>query len=194
VRDAVALAAGIAGVVVSARIARGGLVEGEDEVFRVANDLPRAAFDAIWLPMQYGTFGTVPALAGLALVKGHRRLGVTIALGGTAAWIGAKAVKRVVGRERPRAILQDVQLRGQEEGDLGFPSGHAAVSAAITTAAFPSLPAPARAAAVALSAFVPFARMYVGAHLPLDLVGGTSLGIAVGSAAKLLIGLDGDGD
>jgi undecaprenyl-diphosphatase len=193
VRDAVAFAAGIAGVVVSARIARDGLAEGEDEVFRAANELPRAAYDAIWLPMQYGTFGTVPALAGLAFLRGHRRLAVTIALGGTAAWVGAKAVKRVVGRERPHAILEDVQLSGQEEGDLGFPSGHAAVSAAITTAALPALPAPAKAAALALSAFVPFARMYVGAHLPLDLVGGTSLGVAVSSAAKLLVGVDGDG-
>ena len=29
------------------------------------------------------------------------------------------------------------------------------------------------------------ARMYVGAHLPLDIVGGAGLGLAVGSAAAL---------
>jgi membrane-associated phospholipid phosphatase len=34
-----------------------------------------------------------------------------------------------------------------------------------------------------------FTRMYVGAHLPLDMVGGAALGLAVGAAVRLLLGV-----
>jgi membrane-associated phospholipid phosphatase len=34
-----------------------------------------------------------------------------------------------------------------------------------------------------------FGRMYVGAHLPLDLVGGAALGAIAGSLANLLVGV-----
>jgi len=32
-------------------------------------------------------------------------------------------------------------------------------------------------------------RMYVGAHLPLDMVGGAALGAAVGALVRLLLGV-----
>ena len=38
----------------------------------------------------------------------------------------------------------------------------------------------------ALTGLVPFGRMYVGAHLPLDLVGGSALGLALGSTVNLV--------
>ena len=41
----------------------------------------------------------------------------------------------------------------------------------------------------ALSVFVPFARWYVGAHLPLDTAGGSALGTAIGSAVNLALGV-----
>ena len=75
---------------------------------------------------------------------------------------------------------------GKEEGDLGFPSGHAAVSAALTAAMWPDATPGWRVACGALSAFVAFARMYVGAHLPLDVIGGAGLGVAVARVARTL--------
>jgi undecaprenyl-diphosphatase len=36
---------------------------------------------------------------------------------------------------------------------------------------------------------VAFGRLYVGAHLPLDLIGGAALGVAAGSAANLIVGV-----
>ena len=47
-------------------------------------------------------------------------------------------------------------------------------------------------AAAGLAAFVSFARVHVGAHLPLDVVGGACLGVALGSAANLVLGADAD--
>ena len=186
-RDLAGLALGVGTLVGTAALARRPISRTEVLAFRTVNDLPGAGFPVIWLPMQYGTFGTVPVSAVLALARNRPRLALAIGVGGTTAWVSAKALKRLVGRGRPAVIIDDVLLRGVEEGDLGFPSGHAAVSAALTVVALPSVTDGWRWSLAALSGFVPLARMYVGAHLPLDVVGGSALGLAIGSAVNLLI-------
>ena len=186
-RDLAGLALGAGTFVGTAALARRPMSRTEVQAFRTVNDLPEAGFPAIWLPMQYGTFGTVPVSAVLALARNRPRLALAIGVGGTAAWVSAKVLKRLVGRGRPANVIDDVLLRGVEEGDLGFPSGHAAVSAALTVVALPSVTGGWRWSLAALSGFVPLARMYVGAHLPLDVVGGSALGLAIGSAVNLLI-------
>ncbi|MET0800602.1 MAG: phosphatase PAP2 family protein [Actinomycetota bacterium] len=167
--------------------ARRGVSRRERELFRIVNSLPDAAFPAVWLPMQYGTYGTVPAVAAVALARGDRRLALTLLTGGTAAWVAAKAVKPLASRGRPLATLPDVRLRGTITGDRGFPSGHATVSAALTVAAWPSVSGRRRRQLLALAAFVPLVRVYVGAHLPLDVIGGSALGVAVGCAVDLAV-------
>jgi membrane-associated phospholipid phosphatase len=184
------LVSGVSGFAVTAVLAsRDGIGEREDAIFHAANDLalPRGA---VWAPMQYGTFGTVFGVAGLAFVTKRPRLATGLLLGGTSAYVLAKVTKRAVGRGRPASELEDVIIRGKEEGDLGFPSGHAAVSAALTTAALPFVPAPVRALTGGLAAFVSFARIHVGAHLPLDVAGGACMGIAAASAVNLALGVD----
>jgi len=186
-RDVVGLAVGLGAVLGSAALTRQPISDAETRAFRAANELPDAAYRAIWVPMQYGTFGTVPAAAAVALARRRPRLALAIGAGGTVAWVLAKALKPRVGRGRPASVLEHVALRGAEEGDLGFPSGHAAVSAALTVVAWPHASDGWRAAIAGLSGFVPFARMYVGAHLPLDVVGGSALGLAIGSAVNLAL-------
>jgi undecaprenyl-diphosphatase len=166
-------------------LARRAVTPAEIRVFRWANGLPDEAYRAIWVPMQYGTFGTVPVLSALALVRRRFALASAVAAAGTTAWVLAKAVKPVVVRGRPASILAGVRQRGKEEGDLGFPSGHAATSAALTLVLWPHVHGGWRLAWTALAGFVPLARMYVGAHLPLDALGGSALGIAVGSLVHL---------
>jgi membrane-associated phospholipid phosphatase len=192
ISDAARLLVGISGLAVTASLAREAEpTEEEVGLFRNAQALvPEAAFPAVWAAMQYGTFGTVPALAGLAYRSGRRRLALGIAAAGTAAWVGAKGVKRVIGRGRPADLLRDVLLRGKEEGGLGFPSGHAAVSTAMTTVLAPHLGTVGTACAVGLTAHVGWARMYVGAHMPLDVLGGTAMGLAIGGAVNLAVGVE----
>jgi undecaprenyl-diphosphatase len=187
-RDVAGVALGLSVLAGSALLARRPRTETEIGIFNSANDLPNSAFPLIWTVMQYGTFGAVPVAATLAIAARKPPLAASIAVGGTTAWVTAKAVKRVVDRGRPANIIDGVQQRGTEEGDQGFPSGHAAVSTAITVATWPDVSTSWRLPLAALTGLVPFGRMYVGAHLPLDLVGGSALGLAIGSAVNIVRG------
>jgi glycosyltransferase 2 family protein len=184
-RDLSGIAIGTAVFVAAARAARRGVGATEADVLRTVNAVPDGAFGLVWPPMQYGTFATVPAVAAFAFLRGHRRLAGAVAVAGTGAWVLAKAAKPVVDRGRPGDEGIGVHIRGREEDGLGFPSGHAAVSAAMTTVLWSELPPALRATTAALAVFVPFARMYVGVHLPLDVLGGSALGLAVGSLVDL---------
>jgi undecaprenyl-diphosphatase len=101
----------------------------------------------------------------------------------------AKVVKRFVERGRPSDVLDDVVVRGAAPHGLGFVSGHIAVITALALVAWPWLPRWGRWAAGAAVAAVFLTRMYVGAHLPLDMVGGAALGAAVGALVRLLLGV-----
>jgi membrane-associated phospholipid phosphatase len=188
-RDLLGLFGGLVVLVASGAIARRGVGRAEDRVFRVVNRLSDRAFGSIWLPMQYGTFGTAPALSALALARRRPRLAVALLASGSLAWVLAKAAKPIVARGRPGTTVEDAVIRGKEEGDQGFPSGHAAVSAALTTVLVPYASEGGGALSRVLAGFVPLARVYVGAHLPLDSMGGSALGLAVGCAVNLGLGV-----
>jgi glycosyltransferase 2 family protein len=150
----------------------------EERLFRAINDLPDTIRTPVRAVMQAGTFVTVPIAAGAAALAGRRRLAARLLVGGTAAWFGAKAVKPLGGRDRPAGLLDRVHLREGIEGDLGWVSGHAAVSTTLALIAADALPAAAPALAAVVAA-TGFGRIYVGAHLPHDVIGGVGLGAVI---------------
>jgi undecaprenyl-diphosphatase len=181
------LAGGIALFEASRVLARRRPVTSAEElVFRAANGAPEAIRVPTRAVMQAGTFVTVPAVSALALLAGRRRLAAGFAVGGTAAWLLAKAAKPLGGRPRPEGVLEGVRTRERIEGDLGWVSGHTAVATTLACTAWPWAPVWARPALGGVVATTAFGRMYVGAHLPLDLVGGAGLGMAIAAAVRVL--------
>jgi membrane-associated phospholipid phosphatase len=160
----------------------------EREFFRVVNRLPKQASVPLRAIMQAGALGSSFATAGLAFAAGQRRLARDLALSGVLAWLWAKGVKELVARERPGDLIADVVVHGGAATGLGFPSGHAAVSAALATAAGAYLPPRARGMAWAVAGLVSLSRVYVGAHLPVDIAGGVPLGVASAAAVRLVFG------
>ncbi len=160
----------------------------ERSVFRGVNGVRGMPFAPVWLLMQAGNVVAVPAAAVTALVARRPRLGASLVVAGALAYVGAKVVKQFVTRGRPCTLLDDVVIRGAVARGLGFVSGHAGVVVALAVVAAPYLGRRARALAAALAVLVCLARVYVGAHLPLDVVGGAALGLLVGATARLVFG------
>jgi undecaprenyl-diphosphatase len=149
---------------------RGRLPVLERDVFQLVNDLPPAIFAGVWAIMQLGNVVAVPLVAAVAAATRRFRLARDVLLSGVLAYFTADLVKSLVRRERPGGFAVDPFLPEGPIGGLGFISGHAAVAAALATAAVPYLNRRGRRVVWVLAWTVALARVYVGAHLPLDVV------------------------
>ncbi len=184
-RSAGVAAAGLLVLLVSALPVEASRVGGlELDVFRAVNDLPGALFPVLWPLMQFGAVLVVPATALAAVAFRRYRLAGEVLAAGVAAWLLAKVVKEIVFRERPAAILDDVNLHGAGAAGRGFVSGHAAIVFALAVLVTPHLPRRWRWVPWAVAVVVAFARVYVGSHFPLDVIGGAGLGLVLGGLAR----------
>jgi glycosyltransferase 2 family protein len=159
----------------------------EVSVYRAINGLVDPLFWPLWVPMQLGSLLAVPALAAAALMFRHLRLAAGLLVAGFSCWYLARVVKDAVGRGRPGALISDSISRQASLVGEGYVSGHATVAFALATVLHPYLSRGWRVFAWGLAASVGFARVYVGAHLPLDIVGGAALGCGVGLIVLLVI-------
>ena len=190
--DALRLVAGTAvllGCTASVRPNHVGVLE--TDLFRLANDLPTALFPAFWIVMQAGNVLAVGVAAVVVAATRRFWLAANLAITGVGVWLLARWIKDLVGRGRPAELLSDVHIRGAQDSGLGFVSGHAAVAVAIATLVAPYLGRRARWVAIGVAGAVCVSRLYVGVHLPLDVVGGAALGWAAGSLVHLLLGAPG---
>src|SRR4029450_11396961 len=188
--DFVLMVAGAAVLVTSTLVAKRGVYGWEVTIFQAINGLPGSIRPYLWVLNQYGTVVTVPVATVVALLFRKWLLALSLAISGVAVYFLAKVIKEYVERGRPSAILEGVVERETFSPDsLGYPSGHAAVAWAITIIVLAYMRRPWQIAAIILAIVVPIVRMYVAAHLPLDLIGGAALGVTVASAVNLVIGV-----
>ena len=180
----VQLGVGLAALVATAGVVRHDRVgPREARAFRAVNGLPDAWYLPAWAVMQLGAFGAIPAAAVTAWLAGDGELAGRLLAGGTGTWALSKVVKRIVRRPRPVSLLPGIRRRGRDAAGLGYLSGHAGVAVALGAAALPRLGPGGRALTLSAIPLVGLTRVYVGAHLPLDIAGGAALGLAVNAAA-----------
>ena len=160
--------------------------DAERAVFRAAQGLPAAWGMVLVAVMPVGTLVAGPVAAVLAIAVRRRQLAIELLCAGGSAWLASRALKLLVTRPRPAALLGDVVLRGAPAEGFGFPSGHVTVAAGLAAVAGAWLPRPLVLAAWVVVGLVSVGRMYIGAHLPLDVLGGLLLGGLLGVGLRTL--------
>ena len=167
----------------------------EIAVFRWFNDPSRVlgAITALVNPLLRPlglTLLIVTAIVLLALTRSDVfwRLVASASAAGILAYVLDNAMKVVIDRGRPPVFLSDVLFHGYptDPRGSGFPSSHTAVAVAVVIGAWPWLDRPWRLAGVVLAVMISVNRMYVGAHFPLDIVGGAAVGLMAGGAVVVI--------
>lgn len=161
----------------------------EEAGFRVFNGLPSLIYWPAWVVMQLGNLLAVPAVAIIALLFRRYRLVIASLLVGVGKWYSSRLLKDVFLRERPASVISDVVLRDAPTSGQAFVSGHAVIAIGLAVVVQAHVSPKWRVLVWAAALLVCAARVYVGAHLPLDVVGGAAAGWALGTAANLLTGL-----
>lgn len=158
---------------------------------RRAYDLPAIMHDPLVLAMQVGTRGMV-IVAALVVGRwwGHRS-GLTVFVAGAGAWVVAAALKLLELRDRPTSGALGRNVRETVDG-AGFPSTHSAiaVSLAVVIALDRRCPPWLAALAGALAVATMAARLHLGVHWFLDVVGGAAVGAISATIARRAISSD----
>lgn len=100
----------------------------------------------------------------------------------------AQTLKRVVDQPRPTAVIPGLDVHGYPRDPWGraYPSAHTAVVVAMVAAVWPWMTRPQRAVGLALAVLVPLNRIYIGAHWPVDVVGGVAVGLLAAALTWLV--------
>ena len=122
---------------------------------------------------------------------GGQQLGVLLTSGALVALATSQALKRSFRRPRPHTSIGGWVTLLEDPDAFSFPSGHTAVAFGVATA-LAAGDARIAAAEFALASAIGLSRVYLGAHYPLDVAAGATLGVISGllaSFACTLLGL-----
>jgi undecaprenyl-diphosphatase len=170
-------------------VSGGRVTHWERSVFHFVNDLPDFLYPVLWLVQQLGGIAIVPVVAGACLVLRRPRLAIGVVVSGIAKLVLERVVKAIVSRQRPAvSIGPDIHARGDVNlSGESFVSGHALLAVSVAGVVIPWLPARWRRLAWLPIGLVLFARVYVGAHNPLDVVCGAGLGVFTAASVNALV-------
>lgn len=128
----------------------------------------------------------VHGLVVFALLGIPERAIAVMTAAGVLATISSQAMKRAFRRARPSASIVGFAARHTDPDPYSFPSGHSSVAFAIAISALAISPVLGGVELV-LAFSIAASRVYLGAHYPVDVLGGMALGMACGLTAWLAL-------
>ncbi len=169
-------------------LVKAGVSTFEKAIFELFNKLP-GALDNLFVAISFfGTIGFVFVATFISLIRKHYTHAIKFLLAGVLAWLAAKWLKTYELRMRPSEILPNVQLREKLDSTIGYPSGHAAVATALGLIAYQYVPKKYHRLITVLVIGVYISRLYLGMHLPIDIVGGFAVGLVIASFLNFAFG------
>ena len=192
-RDLVIIVASLAVFASCAVVAadgRGGPVE--RAAFHAVNGLPAWLYQPMLLFQYLGVLAMPLVVAVGALAFRRWRLAAALVLVVPLKLALERLVKLLVQRQRPGTTVPDAILRGVHPAGLSFVSGHAIITFAIAGLLALVLPRRWAVLGFVLASLNAVARVYLGAHNPLDVVGGAAVGLTIAAALDLVLNVAGD--
>jgi membrane-associated phospholipid phosphatase len=189
----VVLVASLAAFAVCAVVAADGRVGPvERATFHAVNGLPEWLYQPMVVFQYLGVLAMPLVVATGALAFRRWRLAAALVLVVPLKLALERVVKLLVQRERPGTTVPDAILRGVHPAGLSFVSGHAIITFAIAGLLALVLPRRWGVVAFVLATLNAVARVYLGAHNPLDVVGGAAVGLAIAAALDLVLDVSRD--
>jgi undecaprenyl-diphosphatase len=144
----------------------------------VARLLTRAGDGSTWTVIGLSLLATFTARGA--------HLGLRLGVATTLSTLVSQALKRSLTRARPDAAIAGFEPLAANPDRFSFPSGHtaAAFGVAVAYAGEPWCLGPL---ALLLAVGIGLSRVYLGAHYPLDVGAGATLGVLAGVASRLLV-------
>ena len=193
---AAGLLAGLGAVLFAAAavVLKAGATGWDVSLFRILNEVPPAVASVL-TPLSHlfrpaGIVVVVVLIAGFVVAWTRSVLPVAAgAVAAAVAWALANLAKAIADRPRPYQVVADAVLRQQPAHGTSFPSSHTAVTVAVVIALLPFLPRVLAGVAIGYAVLVGWSRVYLGVHYPLDVLAGAGIGMAVGGAVLLALGV-----
>ena len=160
----------------------------EVKAFNAINhvNLPTWVASQVAKPLSNAVWGMVGLVVFLLAFPKLRLTAWQYGVAGGSTYVAVYILEHLVDRARPLGLASYEVIVRAVQGGPGFPSGHVAVLTALGLTLWPMVAWPWRIFIVALITTEAWARIFLGVHAPLDVLGGLAIGMGVVATIHLL--------